>query len=738
MTNKQIQPKQIEDERLYKEMGLTDEEFQMAKNVLNRLPNLVETGIFSAMWSEHCSYKTSKPLLRTFPTEGPQVLQGPGEGAGVVDIGDNQAVVFKIESHNSPSAVEPFEGAATGVGGIVRDVFSMGARPIAAMNSLRFGDLNEAHEQNLFKEVVRGIAYYGEGINVPTVGGEVQFDKCYSEKPLVNAMVVGLLNHDEVQKGLADGVGNIVLYAGAPTGRDGIGGASFSSSEVDIEGDNTSAVAIGDPEVEKRLIEACLEVIHSDALVGMQDMGAAGLTSSSAEMAAKSGTGIEMNMDLIPTREEQMNAYELMLSESQERMLLVVKRGREKEIIDIFDKYDIPAVAIGEVIEEETLRIVEQGQVVADVPVQALAEDVPENDMPSRVADYYKAFQSSDDLVPQVREHADKLRMLLQQPTIASKRWAYDQFNSEAMDQTVYGPGASAAVVRIPETNKAIAITTDCNSRYIYVDPKIGGQIAVAEAARNIVCTGAKPLAITDGLNYGDPTNPEVFWQMEESVKGISEACTTLGTPVISGNVSLYNQSKGNPIFPTPIIGMVGLLETLDHVTPNTFQQADDIIYCIGETYADFGGSELQNLLEGDYSGKAPKIDLAVESSRQTALLEAIQSGLVASAQDVSEGGLGVTLAECVFSNKAIGATCALTGDATVALFSETQSRFVVSVRPEHKEAFESAVKDAIQIGTVTEDETLTIDIDGENVIDEKVEQLNKLWTEAIPNLLKS
>lgn len=738
MTNYKIQPEKIEVDSLYLEMGLTDEEYKMIKTILNRRPNFVETGIFSSMWSEHCSYKTSKALLKTFPTEGPQVLQGPGEGAGVVDIGDNQAVVFKIESHNSPSAVEPFEGAATGVGGITRDIFSMGARPIAAMNSLRFGNLEDKHEQNLFKEVVRGIAYYGKGIGLPTVGGEVQFDECYSEKPLVNAMVVGVINHDDVQKGLADGIGNIVLYAGAPTGRDGIGGASFSSSEVDVKADNKSAVAIGDPEIEKCLIEACLEVIHSDALIGMQDMGAAGLTSSSAEMAAKSGTGIEMNMDLIPTREEDINAYELMLSESQERMLLVVKRGHEKEIIDIFEKHGVPAVPIGEVIEEETLRLIEEGEVVCDLPIQPLAEDVPENKMPSREADYYKAFQSTEMMVPQVREHADKLRMLLARPTIASKKWAYDQFDTEVMGNTIYGPGSDAAVVKIPDTEKAIAITTDCNSRYIYVDPNIGGKIAVAEAARNIVCTGAKPLAITDGLNYGDPTNPEVFWQMEESVKGISEACIKLGTPVISGNVSLYNQSKGNPIFPTPIIGMVGLFESLDHITPSTFQQVDDLIYCIGETYEEFGGSELQKLMEGSYSGNAPEINLEIEVKRQNQLLKAIRAGVVQSAHDVAEGGLGVALAESLFGDKEFGASLELQGEETVVLFSESQSRFVVTVSPENKKAFESMMSSAQEIGVVTQKSSLKIQVNGKVTIDEDVKNLNKLWSEAIPNLLKS
>jgi len=737
-TNYQIQPEQIEQDKIYKELGLTDKEYELIKEKLDRRPNFVEIGLFSAMWSEHCSYKTSKPLLRKFPTKAPQVLMGPGEGAGVVDIGDNLAVVFKIESHNSPSAVEPFEGAATGVGGIIRDVFSIGAKPIAALNSLRFGNLDNAKDKELFSEVIRGIAYYGNEIGVPTVGGEVQFDASYHEKPLVNAMVVGLLKHDEIRKGLADGPGNIVLYAGAPTGRDGIGGAAFSSSEVDVEEDNKSAVAIGDPQVETRLIAACLEACKSDALIGIQDMGAAGLTSSSSEMAAKSGTGIEMNMDLVPTREENMNAYELMLSESQERMLLVVQQGREKEIIDIFEKHDIPAIAIGQVIEEKTLRLIEKGEVVCELPVEALADEVPTNHLPSKEAAYYKEFQAQEGTVPAVDSHAETLKKLLQQPTIASKEWAYSQFDTEAGGNTVFGPGSDAAVVRIEGTNKAIAITTDCNSRYIYVDPEVGGKIAIAEAARNIVASGAKPLALTDGLNYGDPTNPEVFWQLEKSVDGLVAACEALETPVVSGNVSLYNQSQGKPIFPTPIIGMVGLFESMEHITPSQFQRAGDAVYLIGETYAEFGGSELQNITDGAYSGKAPALDLKTEAKRQKQLLKAIQSGLVQSAHDLAEGGLGVALAESTFSDKKLGASVELSGDATVLLFSESQSRFLVSVKPEDKEKFAAIVETAQEIGTVEDKPVLQVKVNGDLVVEEDSEKLNTLWKEAIPSLLKS
>ncbi|WP_156856878.1 phosphoribosylformylglycinamidine synthase subunit PurL [Oceanobacillus sp. AG] len=738
MSNNSMTNEQIETEKIYREMGLTDEEFQLVKEKMQRLPNYTETGIFSVMWSEHCSYKTSTPLLKKFPTKGEHVLQGPGEGAGVVDIGDEQAVVFKIESHNSPSYVEPFEGSATGVGGILRDVFSMGAKPIAALNSLRFGKLDQDRTKWLFTEAVRGIANYGNTIGVPTVGGEVQFDESYEENPLVNAMVVGLVNHQDVQKGVAAGVGNTVIYAGGKTGRDGIHGATFSSDIVEAEEDHKSAVAIGDPHMGKKLIEACLEVIHSDALVGIQDMGAAGLTSSASEMASKAGTGMELVLDHVPQREENMNAYEMMLSESQERMLLVVEKEREHEIIAIFEKHGVEAVAIGEVLEEEVFRIKHQGEIYAEIPVAALTDDAPVYEMPSKEPDNYRALQAQEVAIPADLNHSEMLRTLLQQPTIASKEWAYKQYDSEAQGNTIAGPGHDAAVVKIDGTDKAIAITTDCNSRYLYLDPKVGGQIAVAEAIRNIVCTGAKPLAITDGLNYGDPTKPENFWQMEQSIDGIREACLALETPVISGNVSLYNESKGEAIMPTPIIGMVGLLEDTKYLTPNTFQAAGDAIYLIGETKAEFGGSELQSVLEGKYAGKAPAINLDIEIARQKQILEAIRSGVVASAHDISEGGFAVALAESAFNEKGLGVAVTLEGDATTALFSETQSRYILSVKKENKAKFEEIVRDATEIGTVTTDGIYEIQVSGQAIIKENVDQLNTLWKEAIPALLKS
>jgi len=735
----EVSPETIESEKLYQEMGLSDEEYQMVKEKLGRRPNYTETGLFSVMWSEHCSYKSSKPILKKFPTKGSQVIQGPGEGAGVVDIGDDQAIVFKMESHNSPSAVEPFEGSATGVGGIVRDVFSMGAKPIALMNSLRFGELTNNHTTYLVSEVARGMAHYGNTLEVPTVGGEIYFDDCYEENPLVNAMCVGLINQKDLQKGVASGVGNSVIYAGRDTGRDGIHGATFSSDvlEGDSE-DQSSAIAIGDPEIEKRLIDACLEVIKSDAVIGMQDMGAAGLTSSASEMASSSGTGIEMNLDLVPQREQNMTAYELMLSESQERMLLVVREGHEQEVIEVFKKHHVEAVAIGKVIEEQSFRVIQNGEVFADVPVDALVEEAPVYGLPAKEANYFKEFQQEENAIPEVENYGDMLKRLLSRPTIASKKAIYNQFETNAQDSTLIGPGASAAVVGIKGNEKAIAMSTDCNARYIYLDPETGGKIAVAESARNIVCSGAKPLALTDGLNFGNPTDPEVFWQMEKSIDGISAASRELDTPVISGNVSLYNQSKGEAIFPTPIIGMVGLLESVDHLTPSHFQQADDLIYLIGETEIEFGGSELQKVLNNSYSGKAPKIDLKEEAKRQKQILKAIQEGLIVSATDISEGGLAVALAENTFTEQGLGLTVALEGNETVQLFSETQSRFIISVRPELQEKFESSIDSAKQIGHVTETNEFIVKVNDKQVIQESVDQLQKVWEQTLPNQLEN
>lgn len=729
-------PQQIKQEKLYAQMGLSEEEFALVEKILGRLPNYTETGLFSVMWSEHCSYKNSKPVLKKFPTSGPQVLQGPGEGAGIVDIGDNQAVVFKVESHNHPSAIEPYQGAATGVGGIIRDVFSMGARPIALLNSLRFGELKTARGKYLFEEVVAGISGYGNCIGIPTVGGEIQFDPCYEGNPLVNAMCVGLINHEDIQKGLAKGVGNTVMYVGAKTGRDGIHGATFASSELTEDSDEKRpAVQVGDPFMEKLLMEACLEVIKSDALVGIQDMGAAGLTSSSAEMASKAGSGIEMNLDLVPQRETGMTAYEMMLSESQERMLLVIEKGREQEIIDIFERYGLEAVAIGHVTDDKLLRLLHHGEIVAEVPVDALDQDAPVYYKPSKEPAYFREFQEMKNDIPIVTDIQETFLKLLQQPTIASKEWVYNQFDYMVRTSTVVAPGSDAAVVRIRGTKKALAMTTDCNSRYIYLDPEIGGKIAVSEAARNIVASGAKPLAITDGLNFGSPENPEVFWQLEQAANGISEACRVLNTPVISGNVSLYNETNETAIYPTPVIGMVGLVKDINHITTQPFKQADDFIYLLGESKEEFGGSELQKLIHGEIFGQSPSIDLEVEANHQKQILDAIRSGVVASCHDISEGGVAVALAECVMGTNGLGIDVQLEGEKVTQLFSESQSRFIVSVKEEHQEQFERIVQ-ARLIGKVTAEPSFQISVNGEKVIHLDVETMKEAWKGAIPCLL--
>jgi phosphoribosylformylglycinamidine synthase subunit PurL len=730
-------PEQIKAEKVYRQMGFSDAEFTMVENILGRTPNYTETGLFSVMWSEHCSYKTSKPVLKRFPTTGERVLQGPGEGAGVVDIGDKQAVVFKIESHNHPSAIEPYQGAATGVGGIIRDVFSMGARPIAMLNSLRFGELTSPRVQYLFKEVVAGIAGYGNCIGIPTVGGEVQFDSSYEGNPLVNAMCVGLIDHKDIKKGQAHGAGNTVMYVGAKTGRDGIHGATFASEELTEQSDEKRpAVQVGDPFMEKLLLEACLELIHYESLVGIQDMGAAGLISSSAEMASKAGMGIEMNLDLVPQRETGMTAYEMMLSESQERMLIVVQKGKEQEIVDLFAKYGLEAVSIGKVTDDKMLRLYHNGEIVADVPADALAEDAPVYNMPSIEPSYFQEFQAMENTIPQVDDYKDVLLKLLSQPTIASKEWVYQQYDYMVRTNTVVSPGSDAAVVRIRGTRKALAMTTDCNSRYVYLDPEMGGKIAVAEAARNIVCSGAEPLAITDNLNFGNPEKPEVFWQIEKAADGISAACRALNTPVIGGNVSLYNETSGTAIYPTPVIGMVGLVTDIDHITTQHFKNSGDLIYLVGETMDEFGGSELQKLLNGQIFGKAPELKIEIEKERQAQVLEAIRAGFVQSAHDLSEGGLAVAIAESLFEADHLGAELEVGGNLVSALFSETQSRFLISVKKEHQTAFETII-DAKLIGEVNNSATLQILSKDKLVLEASVAKLKDAWKGAITCLLK-
>lgn len=732
-------PEQLKELEVYREWGLTDEEYAIiSEDILHRLPNYTETGLFSVMWSEHCSYKNSKSILRKFPTSGTQVLQGPGEGAGIVDIGDGQAVVFKVESHNHPSAVEPYEGAATGVGGIIRDIFSMGARPIAILDSLRFGELDNERTKYIFEEVVAGVSGYGNCIGIPTVGGETVFDPCYKGNPLVNVMCVGLIDQKDIQKGQAKGTGNTIMYVGAKTGRDGIHGATFASVEFKEEEEaQRSAVQVGDPFMEKLLMEACLECIYdySDALIGIQDMGAAGLVSSSAEMASKAGSGLILNLDDVPQRETHMTPYEIMLSESQERMLLCVKKGEEQRIIELFEKYELAAVTIGEVTDDGLYRLFHDGKEVANVPVDALAEDAPEYLKPMQEPERIALFAAMADYQPTFTSAAETLVKLLQQPTLASKKNIYQTYDSMVRTSTVVGPGSDAAVIRIRGTEKAIAMTTDCNSRYIYLNPEIGGQMAVSEAARNIVASGGRPLAITDCLNYGNPDKPEIFWELSTSADGISEACRLLNTPVISGNVSLYNEMDGEAIYPTPLIGMVGLIEDSKHITTQAFKNANDRIFIIGDTKADFNGSELQKLELGKIEGKLMDFDLTTEKENQDIVLKAIQAGLIESAHDLSEGGLAVGLMESVFDT-ALGFDVTVAMDKTW-LFSETQSRFILTVKPENVLAFKALVKStATEIGTVENNGFAKIATENETIA-LSIKEVEMKWQEAIPCLLK-
>ena len=735
-------PEEIFQEKVYRDLGLTKQEYERIIQLIGRKPNFLETGLFSVMWSEHCSYKTSKPVLKRFPTKGERVLQGPGEGAGILDIGDHQAVVFKIESHNHPSAIEPYQGAATGVGGIIRDVFSMGARPIALLDSLRFGSLEDEKVKYLFRNVVAGIANYGNSMGIPTVGGEVVFEDSYKGNPLVNAMCVGLINHDQIQKGVAKGIGNSVMYVGASTGRDGIHGATFASVELTEESSSKKpSVQVGDPFMEKLLLEATLELLELDIVEGIQDMGAAGLTSSSSEMASKAGNGLELNLSKVPRREPNMSPYEIMLSESQERMLVVVKQGKEEEVKKVFDKWGLFSAVIGRVTDDGLYRIIDDGEVVGEVPVRSLVDDAPVYYMPSKEPDYYKEFQAMETMEYETQEDLNPVLMsLLSSPNLASKEWVYKQYDHMVRTSTAVKPGSDAAVITIRGTKKALAMTTDSNGRYIYLDPYAGGAIAVAEAARNVVCAGGEPIGITDGINIGNPEKPEIFWQYEKSVDGMSEACKVLGTPVIGGNVSFYNENNGKAIYPTPIVGMVGLIHDTKHITTQAFKQVGDKILLFGDTYDELGGSEFQKLILGKVEGRAPSIDLEKEKKVQNAVLKAIQSGYVQSAHDISEGGLAVALAESCISDN-LGASILLSGDLRTEsfLFSESQSRILVSVSTEDVEKVKNIAQEiginCREIGEVTSDR-LQISYQDKPIIDLPIEQMTKAWKDAIPCLM--
>jgi phosphoribosylformylglycinamidine synthase len=666
--------------------GLTPEEYQKIVGILGREPNETELGVFSVMWSEHCSYKSSRHYLKLLPTEGSQVLQGPGENAGVVDIGDGLAVAFKMESHNHPSFIEPYQGAATGVGGILRDIFTMGARPIASLNSLRFGSLDHPRTRYLLSGVVAGIGSYGNCVGVPTVGGEVYFDDCYNENILVNAFNLGITKKKRIFTGIAKGVGNPVIYVGSKTGRDGIHGATMASESFSEQKDpRRPTVQVGDPFTEKLLLEACLELMENDYIVGIQDMGAAGLTSSSSEMAGRGGSGIKLDLSRVPLREAAMTPYEILLSESQERMLLVAKKGTEDAIKQIFEKWDLDAVVIGEVIEEQQFRAVFDGAEVARIPITALTKEAPIYQRPARRPSNHDEMQYLD--VSTLQEPKDlgaTLKLLLSSPNLASKEWVYRQYDHFVRSNTVVAPGADAAVIRIKGTSRGLALTIDGNSRYCFLDPYVGGILAVAEAARNLACVGARPLGLTDCLNFGSPENPEVMWQFAEVIHGMRDACIALNVPVVSGNVSFYNETDGRPIYPTPTVGMVGLLKKLERVVTPWFKSSGDIVVLLGRTREELGGSEYLKLVHGLVKGTPPWIDLKLEQAVQNCCLEAIDQGLLRSAHDVSDGGLAVALAECCIGgpDRPIGVRLetheVIRGDAL--LFSESQSRIVVSV----------------------------------------------------------
>ncbi len=715
--------------------GLTEEEYQMIVDILGRKPNETELGMYGVMWSEHCSYKNSKPVLRRLPTEGNQVLQGPGENAGIIDIGDNQAISFKIESHNHPSAIEPYQGAATGVGGIIRDIFTMGARPIASLNSLYFGELNDQHVSYLFEEVVAGIAGYGNSIGVPTIGGEIHFSSNYNGNPLVNAMAVGLMKHEDISTGTAAGTGNPVMVVGATTGRDGIQGASFASDELSEESDeDRPAVQVGDPFMEKLLLEASLELIKTGALVGIQDMGAAGLTSSSSEMASRGGTGIELDIDRVPKREEGMTPYEVLLSESQERMLVVPKKGKERLVEEIFNKWGLKAAVVGRVTGDGKLRILNSGEVVAEVPASSLADDAPEYRRESRKPEYLDKLEEYDlSGYTDSEDYNQVLLQLLESPNIFSREWVYRQYDHMVGNNTVILPGSDAAVLRVKETGKGLAITTDSNGRYSYLDPHRGGAIAVAEAARNIVCSGGSPLAITDGLNFGNPMNPEVFWQFEESIEGIREACLALDTPVTGGNVSFYNESPRGAIYPTPIIGMVGILDDVDQATTHSFKDEGDRILLLGETREELGGSEYLNSIHGLEAGRVPELDLELEKRVQETCLEAIKKGIIKSAHDCSDGGLAVNLAESCISGS-LGVRVDIQSNLTPAalLFSESQSRIVITVESKDLSMIERLAEEKgvqlTELGEVTGEKFIINDL-----LNIEVKEMKKRWQEGIP-----
>ena len=673
------------------EHGLSSEEFELINSMLKRTPTFVELGIFSVMWSEHCSYKSSIKMLKTLPRSGGRMLVEAGEeNAGLIDIGNNRAVSFKIESHNHPSAVEPYQGAATGVGGILRDIFTMGARPIACLNSLRFGNLDNNRNRFLLDHVVAGIGDYGNCVGIPTVGGEVVIEDSYSGNPLVNAMTVGVVNHDDVISATAHGLGNPVFLVGATTGRDGVHGATFASVELTEESEtNKSNVQVGDPFTEKLLLEASLELSKKTWLVGMQDMGAAGITCSSAEMTAKGKSGIKLFLNKVKLREPNMSPYEIMLSESQERMLVVIKKGFEKELSEIFEKWDLDCTEIGIITDTMNVEVDWNGKVIADIPSDSLVlgGDAPQYDMDYKIAEYYQNRVDLDlSTISEPSNYNEILQKLLSAPNITNKKYVFEQYDSTVRTNTMQGPGGDAGVFRIKGTSQALAACTDCNGRYVYLNPRMGGKIAVAEAARNVVCSGAEPIAITNCLNFGNPQDPEIYWQFREAVLGMGDACRTFNTPVTGGNVSFYNESEKGAVYPTPVIGMLGLLENYNQKTTIEFKNAGDFVVIIGSIQGKLGGSEYLKTIHNQINGPIPNIDLDFEYAVQKVCLESIKAGIVNSAHDISDGGLAVAIAESfIYSKDNLGVKLDLTrkNRNDELLFGECQSSIIISINEE-------------------------------------------------------
>ena len=742
------------DQATLDQHGVTAEEYDRICQLMGREPNLTELGIFSVMWSEHCSYKSSRVHLRTLPTAGARVLQGPGENAGAVDIGDGLAAVFKIESHNHPSFIEPYQGAATGVGGIIRDIFTMGARPVALLNSLRFGPPDVPLNRRILEGVVAGIGGYGNSIGIPTVGGEVAFDESYNGNPLVNVFCLGIARHDDIIKGTASGTGNAVYYVGAKTGRDGIHGATMASAEFDEKSEEKRpAVQVGDPFTEKLLLEACLEVMKTGALIGIQDMGAAGLTCSTSEMGSRGGVGVEIDVKDVPQRETGMTPYEIMLSESQERMLMVVKPGREPEVEAIFEKWDLHAVKIGVVTDGSQLRVRERGALVVDIPNRALTDEAPVYHRPTKRPDWLDQVQQLDlGTLTSTGSATDTLRTLLASPTIASKRWIYRQYDHMVRTNTIVLPGMGCGVVRVKGTERALAMSVDGQGRFGLLDPRQGARLAVAESARNVACAGALPIAATNNLNFGNPQKPEIMWQFAEAVAGIGEACRALETPITGGNVSLYNETDGTAILPTPVLGIVGVIEDASKVLTRTFKRPGTPVVLLGTTKAELGGSEYLYRLHGLIRGTAPELDLDAEKRLQRLLVDAAAEGLLLSAHDCSEGGLAVTLAECCFDTGGIGVVVDVAPASTLStkapgspaehpralestLFSESASRVVISTSPEDLDAFlERARASGVPAQLIgrTGGTRITIAVAGAAGVDVDVSEAEQIWSGAL------